>query len=138
MENATAAHTEVQPAFDGRTTLPRIIGWSALRERLKAGPSTGRLPEGFFDRPIGRRYAAQLQALGASGGSATVEIMNAPEGLEATIRVLAGNLILEDRWMIEVDPLGVVRECISEHGTGAWIYKASDFGRFLSDLLKAA
>ena len=132
----TAGAHRVTPAFDGTMTLPRVGEWAALRERLLSQAQERDIAApGFYQLALGRRYAAQMTALGLEPLGVSVRIEASAEGFLATLLLRSRNRAIEDRWEVEVDANGILREMRSEHRTADGAYNVEEFSRFFDALL---
>ena len=131
-----APYQTVSPAFDGATTLPRVAHWPELSETLRAHPSVHELDPSIFKLGLGLRYARQMTALGLTPTGATVRVEATRKGLTATLLLRAGGRTLEDRWEVEVDTNGLMRQIESDHHTGDWHYNAKEFSLFFDTLIR--
>ena len=129
----TTTH-RVSPMYDGRTVLPHVTGWPALRDRL---PATVELGTDFFNLPIGRQYLRQMSALHLNAEGAAVRIEPSEEGLTATLLLRSPMRTIEDRWELELDVHGLIQSYRSDHFAHLQPYAPADFSTFFDSLLRA-
>jgi hypothetical protein len=133
----TAGAHRVSPAFDGTLTLPRISDWAGLRERLLSQAQERDLDAGaFYQLAMGRRYAVQLSALALEPLGVAVRVEASAAGFIATLLLRSRSRAIEDRWEVEVDANGLLRDMRSEHRTAEGAYNADDFSRFFDLIIK--
>ena len=137
MHPSVAVQTQplVAPAFDGTATLPRIRDWARAQTRLRERPALVELEPDFFRTALGGRYVRQLAALGLSPERASARLEASDAGFTAVLRLQTGERVLEDRWDVEVDANGVVRDGASDHQTAYWRFDSGAMSSFFDGLL---
>jgi hypothetical protein len=129
------SHGVVAPAFDGSAILPRIFDWTSIQAKLKLGAATIELEPSFFETELGARYVGQLKLLGLSPQGASARVEATENGFTAELSIRTAERAVADRWTVEVDGNGMVRDCVSEHWIAMWQFEAGTFSRFFDELL---
>jgi hypothetical protein len=139
MQQTIAAHHHpaVRPAYDGVSTLPRVLNWAGVRSRLSERPASVELSPAFYELKLGQSYARQLAALGMQPQHASAKIAASEEGFSATLSFRSEDRVVEDRWDVAVDANGVIRDCRSDSHAELWHFEAAGFSRFFEALLAA-
>jgi hypothetical protein len=128
----------VVPAFDGLCTLPRMADWQAFRARLYREAREVELPASvLMETGLGQAFLRQAEALGVSPKTLTLRAEARHEGLTLELSLRGAERIVEDRWELEIDELGLIREMRSEYRTGEGRYEAGDYSRFFNRILTA-